>query len=487
MGVEADGTAFFAAGRFPFLDAVVVAAGLHPDMRRSDDGGHTWKSVQPKLPDGATASPPANVDPYMYIDQDTKRVFTVDLYGACSYIHYSDDKGETWQDSPFACGNFVDDHQTIVAGKPPAGITTSGYPNVLYYCVNQTAAGSNCGRSTDGGTTWLPSGNPAFDGFDSANGGLCGGLHGHIVTDPQGRLFLPKGHCNHPMVAISEDAGSTWTRVEVSKVPAADTQTSIASDTEGNLYYVFWDETDHLPYLTTSTDHGHTWSPARMIAPPGVKEVNFPSVDAGTPGRIAVSFPGATAKAPPAGPPDPRDPTGLLIAPANTDFRPWNSYVVISTDALSANPLFLSATANPPADPIHRGACQGRCVGMWDFLDVVVAPSGEAWAAAVDDCIAPRASGDVNCLTKTAPAADGNDSTGTYISAPGIAVRQVGGPTLRVAAQSVSAPGAPAPSGAPTSVQTPATGGAAFPAAGLAALGLAVLLAELRRRHATTG
>ena len=93
-----------------------------------------------------------------------------------------------------------------------------------------------------------------------------------------------------------------------------------------------------------------------------------PAFGAGDAGRIAVMFPGTEA-------PDPSDMS-----------RPWNTYVVVSTDALDADPLFLSAIANPggPADPVHRGYCEvERCANMYDFLDIVTAPDARttAWSS----------------------------------------------------------------------------------------------------------
>jgi hypothetical protein len=129
--------------------------------------------------------------------------------------------------------------------------------------------------------------------------------------------------------------------------------------------------------------------------------VNFPSIDAGDRGRIAITFPGTTG--------DPRDPN-----------RPWNTYVVISTDALTANPTFVSSTSNNPSDPVHRGNCNARCAGMFDFLDVVVAPAGQGavWATATDTCT-------------SAACKDPDGSARSASDAAGVAVRQISGPALR--------------------------------------------------------
>src|SRR5439155_4084512 len=148
-----------------------------------------------------------------------------------------------------------------------------------------------------------------------------------------------------------------------------------------------------------------------MIAPPGVRQVNWTTIVAGDRGRIALVFPGTTQTLPPPPPTDPSDPIGFLFGPPNNDFRPWNYYVVVSTNALSANPLFVSATGNPLADPIHRGPCgdaiSGRCGLMFDFLDVTMGPRGEVWGTEVDTCTHSQGRSGGDCVKRTKPTPDG--------------------------------------------------------------------------------
>ena len=316
--------------------------------------------------------------------------------------------------NPEACGSPVTDHPTIVTGNPPAPFTTVQYPNILYYCFNRVADAS-CGRSLDGGLTWTPTGAPAFPGYEAGNpynkfgvAGLCGGLHGHAVTDQQGRLYIPKSHCGLPTLAVSEDAGTTWERTVVS----ADFLTgsahvgehhSVAIDAAGNVYYLFWDDPGNLLWLSISKDHGQTFGEPMMIAPPGVNEVNLPAMVAGDAGKVAISFVGSTA----------------AVEDRSDQRRPWNSYMVVTTNALDANPTFVSTTSNPLSDPIHRGNCQGRCGGMLDFLDIVVSPyDGGFWSAVVDTCTTLS-----NCNRATSP--------GAASDADGMIVRQIGGPHIR--------------------------------------------------------
>lgn len=399
VGVTKDGTAFFAAGDFD------GPAGLaRTEVMRSRDDGLTWESVQPRIPASERTTPPTTLDPYVYVDEDTGRVFNPELYVGCTYLSFSDDEGESWTTNPAACGDVVNDHQTVWTGPPPEKLAPlmQDYPNVLYYCFNRVVD-ANCGRSLDGGLTFTPTLTPAFLGFDPQAGGLCGGLHGHIKVDHEGRLLLPKGHCGNPWLGISDDGGDTWRRVRVSEhVDSQDVHTAVDVDDEGNIYYVWFDREDRLPYLATSTDHGESWSEPLMIAPPGVHEVNFPVVTAGAEGRVAVMFPGST------------------VDDRSDGSRPWNSYHVLSTNALDEQPLFLSTTANPADDPIHRGNCTGRCAGMFDFLDIITSPAdGTFWSAVTDTC------------THRSACSDAGGASGSAVDMIGLAVRQLTGPLLR--------------------------------------------------------
>jgi hypothetical protein len=424
IGINKRGHAFVAGGTLT-VDTPIAEGGFTPDVRRSTDGGKTWKSVQPRLPDG-TAEPPTSADPYLYVDPSTGRLFNDSLTVACTYLTYSDDEGSTWNRNPAACGPPVDDHQTLVAGPPPRGVTTSGYKNVLYICSSQNSA-TSCGRSLNGGATFLPT-----QGLPYPPDSGCGGAGGHLITDPQGRVFLPTGRCGYPAIAISDDAGDTWTRVAVAQMSAANIQTSVASDSAGNLYYAWQDATNRLPWLSHSTDHGRTWSSPLMVAPPGVQQVNWPTVIAGGRGKIALIFPGTTQKQPPPAPTNSNDPISLIAGPPNNDFRPWNYYVIESTNALASNPIFVSATGNPPSDPIHRGPCgdaiTGRCGLMFDFLDVKIGPHGEIWGAEVDTCTHNQGRSGIDCVKRTKATPDGNTGSDSNV---GVVVKQISGPSLR--------------------------------------------------------
>jgi len=412
IGVQSDGDIFFVGGDFDQAGGVLGS----PLLVRSRNNGRDWTQIQTKDPRGEDA-PPLTLDPYVWVDPATDRVYSFDLTVACQYLSFTDDDGETWTTNPIACGVPPIDHQTIVGGSPRV-VTTNGYPNVLYHCSNWVAQ-SPCARSRDGGLSWEPAGS-AYVGTDVASraqesdgmefedradylagSGQCGGLHGHAITDPDGRVFVPKGHCGRPYLSISDDDGATWTQVLVSgEVLSTGTQTTVASDEAGNLYYV-WIGRNRLPYLATSTDRGMTWSAPKMIGPPGLVEANIPSVEAGAPGSVAISFLGSSSD--------------YGYAARAYGKAAFHGYIVTMTDALAADPLIAATTVSDLTDPLFRGACgPGRCQGAFDFLDIVIDGDGRAWATFVDGCV------DLCARVRSASSTEARGAVAPLLSGPNL-------------------------------------------------------------------
>lgn len=370
---------------------VAIHDNLRVEVLRSNDEGRSWTVASPKFVDRVNAQL-VSFDPYLYVDQRTDRVFTIDLTVLCSYLSYSDDGGESWTTNPLACGRPINDHQTLFAG-PPTTSAPRGYENVVYYCWNDVAT-SSCSKSLDGGLTFMPSGAPAFLGYDpdAEGGGLCGGLHGHGVVDRDGIVYLPRYYCNRPVLAISRDEGATWKRVQVANNGTAFTDPSVDVDARGNIYYG-WVAKNRLPYLSISRDRGRSWSKPMMIAAPGVAEANLLTIDVAKPGRVALAYMGTRNERHP---------------------KTWNGYLAMTVDGLRADPLFYTAAVNFNNDPLKRGACgPGRCgEQILDFIDVVIAPDGTPYASFVDAC-------DHRCVR-----------SGTDNGNEGIVGRLVGGPRL---------------------------------------------------------
>jgi hypothetical protein len=367
LGLNEEGDVFF-----------VGVPGAGASIMRSTDEGETWEDKSPNL--AGVKSHPVTLDPYVYVDEWTGRVFTIDLTVACSYMSYSDDKGESWVTNPLACGRPVNDHQTLFSG-PPVSSSTVGYDNVVYYCWNDVAT-SSCSKSLNGGLTWHPTGEPAFHPAEVQEGApgarSCGGLHGHGVVADDGTIYLPKEHCEEPWIAMSRDEGVTWEHVRVAPRGTAifGPDPSVAVDSEGNVYYA-WVDKDRLPRLAVSTNGGFSWSKPMEVGMPGLTEVALATLDAGAPGKVALAYYGT-------------DDVKGKIEEREYEGAKWNFYMTMSANVFDRDPVFYSGPLNDPADAVAQNACgPRRCYDALDFIDVVVGPDGTPWTSFVDNCIAP--------------------------------------------------------------------------------------------------
>lgn len=400
LGVDASGNLFYVG---MVLDPVGM---LQSAPLRSRDGGRTWEPMDILVP--GTEWENKTQDPFLYVDKDTGRVFNADFIMAGTVASWSDDQGKTWAQTSI---NQHVDHQNLFTGPAPAGgPQPSGYPNVVYYCAIDGGAlaafgtMTGCSRSLDGGATFLRTGgipfqdDPSLEGGNLGIPGHCGGGTGHGAVGPDGTVYLPRGYCGQPYVAISRDMGNSWERVQVARngfstgAQTEEHEANVAVDRDGNVYYTYV-AADRLPYLAISRDGGRSWGPPVMVAPPGVNEAWDVFVDAGDPGRVALSYIGTTNS-----PGPPYCVTTTALSCETADGQPpkpasayadttWNGYMAVSVNALQPKPTFVTGTVNDPADPLVRGVCgPTRCQQQFDFLDLVVGPDGTPWAAFVDGC-----------------------------------------------------------------------------------------------------
>jgi hypothetical protein len=407
LGATKDGTLFFQA-----LDGP-------PKVIRSKNGGRKWKDVSPMI--GDRHRHPTTLDPFLWVDPDTGRVFTYDFFFGCSEISFSDDQGESWITTPFNCG--LQDHQNLFAG-PPALSTPVGYENVVYSCSTQLGAtiysiATQCLKSLDGGLTWTPTGTPPYvtqnePENDLGIDGYCHGAIGHGFVGRDGTVYVPKGLCGEPWVSISHDEGLTWERVQVAdngvpqtNIGVYEHEASVAADAKGNIYY-FWMGGDRLPYLAVSKNGGKKWTDPIPAGPSGLKEATLPHLTVGGTGKVAIVYYGSTNSP---GEPFPQydDCKDKMIEcfsnlfflnppdPKRYEKVTWNGYMTVSANALDKRPKFHTVTINNPSDPLVRGACGPiRCKTVYDFIDVVIDREGRPWGAYVDICIQQCAAGGTN-------------------------------------------------------------------------------------------
>ncbi|HLE47549.1 MAG TPA: sialidase family protein [Candidatus Thermoplasmatota archaeon] len=358
LGVTSKGSVFFVAGT---------------NIMRSRDLGLTWQRANLALPTpgAGTNVPPTTLDPMLYVDTVTDRVYADQLYVGCSFLSYSDDEGGLWVHNPAACGLPADDHQTISSGV--SSLPAPLYRNrAFYYCSNQFFD-ATCSVSLDGGLTF-PITRPLFFGPDLK---ACGGITGHVTTAPDGTVYVPAWRCDEPWIAVSRDSGQTWFGQRVSDDSSGEMDPSVAIDSAGNAYY-FWHNKTGQPRFSVSTDKGRKWTSPINVSFPGYHSGSLPSIIAGDPGRVAFTYIATT--------------TGNYSNPARVGKDvPWDLYVTVSLNALDPEPTFTTYLLNPLDDPVFRGNCGGgyRCGAIVDFMDITMDKEGRVYVASVDACGTP--------------------------------------------------------------------------------------------------
>jgi len=442
IAVTNDGAVLFEPALVNEMTGLPIGA-----LVRSTDRGASWEFINPSPP----ALPRATGhDTTMAIDRQTGRVFWNSSNGAPfgdttpPHVDHSDDGGNTWFSSSSLPVLFDDAH--VFTGPPTKDLEhlMQGYPNVVYTCVSggftcayHNFCGTHCTKSLDGGINWEPAVAVPFPpecpvpSPPSAGGGYLS--YGAVA--PDGTVYLPFTPCQRPYVAISQDEGNTW-RLSL----VADTRTigfgalSLGRDKRGNLYAAWVGVTDRLPYLAVSRDGGSHWSGPLMIAAPGVNEAALPQLVAGATGQVAIAYYGSKNSP---GRPFPPPCSGPSLNCPGYEQETWSTYITETWNALDRQPLFWSATLNPPAQPTWYGATpseigvlgqpglSGGAVaggtaygdfadiggpslsGRMDYFGMMMAPDGTPWVGFNQECpFGLPVNGNPNCpskLTGTAP------------------------------------------------------------------------------------
>ncbi len=369
-------------------------------VMRSCDAGESWEDV------ANYASAPTTSDPYLWVDPVTDRIFNIQMVGlATTWIGWSDDDGDNWLGNPHDSGPIpLNDHIKLASGPwtdSGYGVIGQGnptYSEAVYFCYNKLA-GIFCYTSFDGGQSFEVGGQ--IYGLATTNGGL----HGAITTAPDGTVYLPP-RVSTPTVLVSKDSGLTWdtkTMGTDAGTPDPRKNTEVGTDSESNAYHI-WTGADFGVYLSRSTDSGETWEQESIrLSPNEIISTTFPQIDAGDPGRIAVTYLGSE--------------NSSVLGETDLDGNPWNGnghlapanvryylYVTFSLNALDENPVF--HTKRISQDPVQIGAIclnSGDCrdIGgsnrnLLDFNDLTIDLQGRVYIAFADGCTG-------ECATKENP------------------------------------------------------------------------------------
>lgn len=346
-------------------------------------------------------------DPILVTDSGTGRTFVSQLIFPTkqSLSAFTDDDGETWQQSQGSGINSGVDHQTVGAGVfPPAFSSVDpGYPNAVYYAAQDLAV-AEFAASFDGGRTY----GPAIPMYTIAD---CTGIHGHIKVSPvDGTVYVPLRSCvetetggGQQAVAVSSDSGLTWSLFRVTSSQASTWDPSVGIGKGGTVYFGYGDDDDRIARVAVSKDRGRTWTVGPDLgASHGIKRIAFPAVAAGDDNRAAFAFLGTRHEGEGLG-------TGAGFEGT------WQLYVSTTYDG-GATWVTVNATGD---DPVQRGnICDAgiTCPGspdtrnLLDFMDVQIDARGRILVSYADGCVSPdcvagvdrNADGFVNALDNDA-------------------------------------------------------------------------------------
>ncbi|MDT7572412.1 MAG: hypothetical protein QOE05_2586 [Actinomycetota bacterium] len=406
----------------PDRNATYYAAGLTTLKLGWDEKGTMTKT------DVSPPFSPETLDTILETDEHTGRTFVSYLALACSVMAYTDDGGESWQQSEGCGPGAAVDHQSVGAGALHAPLTAgpTGYEGAVYYCA-QDAYNGMCAVSLDGGVTFgpgVPVANTPANKVGDPLGGSCSALHGHLKVGPDGTAYLPLKGCDgiptlnnatnseffggRPSLTVSEDNGATWTvrfGPEGSHNPD-ESDPDVVVGPEGTLYFAWQDGTnpsdavggdETAVKVATSTDGGKTWSEITDLSTPlGLHNVQFPNVMVGDDDRASVAFIG----------------TPGVGNDQDDAFRgDWHLYVSTTYDA---GQTWTTVDATPK-NLINRGCVHmlGLAPGsqrtddcsfrnMLDFNDITVDNEGRLLVAYTDACAA-------ECSAKDGENADARD------------------------------------------------------------------------------
>ncbi len=380
-------------------DGTIFTVGERSSVLRSRDGGASWQVLE----DGF-ARPPTDVDPFLWVDNTTGRLFNARLTLACQYdgvepvcggnalpfgpgvlpatswLAWTDDQGRKWEFNP-SVGIPLVDGESFVTGPPPSGVETQGYPNLLYFAYSQVGVGVRVAVSSDGGRTftrdnlvWPP---------DACPGGS------RVTVAPDGTAFISDHTCEGVAIARSTDGGATWERVADLNGHGAGTGwlllSSLDVDDAGTPYIV-WAGAEDGMWLSHSPDGGDSWSEPVQASHPSITSIVFNNVVAGADGRIAIASV-ATASSRESW----REGGAATSDPSFAgDDAVWHLYVSTILDATADNPIFVTAQVTPDDDPVQRGCVWTRggdnpCRNLRDYMDMVE-HQGSVYVVYPDGC-----------------------------------------------------------------------------------------------------
>src|SRR3954451_4660811 len=368
---------------------------------KDNKGTSSWQLVNDDPIDPANQ---ISLDPIGFTDSQLGRTFVSQLLFPCSGMSYSDDDFNSQAIPSEGCGTGINgfDHQTVGAGPYPKGglaqTLDPSYPHAVYYCSQSQGlvlGGAACSRSDTGGEAF----GPPVEIF----GGACSGLHGHVRVAPDGTVYVPNDNCKGSQgVAVSTDAGQSWTVRTVPGSHAGQSDPSVSAGKDGTIYLGYSDGTGR-PMIAVSRDRGKTWTkPSDAGGPFNLRNSEFAEVIAGDGNRAAFAFLGTTTRGSTQALSFGKNKAGTLFTGGV-----WHMYVATTYD----RGAHWSTVKVAPTDPVQRGCIWNSggsvsCRNLLDFNDITVDKRGKVLVAFADGCVGKAIDPKANCVNSAAVSAN---------------------------------------------------------------------------------
>jgi hypothetical protein len=372
-------------------DRLFVAPGPGESLYRSEDLGKTWTLLDPTNQGGPTRSG-QYLHPWVYRAPRSGRIF-FNIYdlshgeSVCggpsgTSLWFSDDHGDSWQHESVGCGSH--DWAKVISGPAAtdaqrAALKKSGYPQMLYLCATGptliTGPDHMCFSSTDGGESFQAIKQPPVDRSDNPSLLVPIAFPQAGVVDSKGTVYKTHASAQGVTLKLSHDGGDTWESAFVSDSVLAGgygnfLSSNIAIDSKDRLYVVWVDDRDYRAYLSTSADHGKSWSARVQVSVDEVKHAAYPNLSVFEPGHVAIAYYGSAAA------------TGSGDGYSSSDGRDYDTYLTATENALKDAPIFTTARVNVAGEPV----VQGWTFNASEYLGPPARTSdGSVWAAFVNN------------------------------------------------------------------------------------------------------
>ena len=209
-------------------------------------------------------------------------------------------------------------------------VASSGSTVYISYHDSGSSTLIHVQRSDDDGVTWHKVGNPVVAQGRITGNSTFNNDQGELQVDPTtgivyaiyaaGQASIQKGtsaNFNNVLVSRSLDKGQTWSAALVFHAPLNTALNNVfpalAVDPFNGDLYATWSDA-HTVSVSKSTDHGQTWSAARVVSASPATTAVFPAIDVRN-GTVDLSYYGTTAAS--------KDDSSAV----------WNVYLAQSTDA----------------------------------------------------------------------------------------------------------------------------------------------------------